>query len=224
MLSESQTGFFITFEGSEGCGKSTQIGLLLENLRACGQKPLAVREPGGTPLGEQIRHILKHSDEGSTMTPETELLLFGASRAQLVREVIGPALAAGRVVISDRFFDSTTVYQGVARAIDPISVAAINRFAAGSRLPDVTFLLDMDSAQAFKRAMIRRTPEELADRMEQEPLAFYEAVRQGYLALAQAEPSRFCVLDATLPPSEIAGIIRTELYRRSHALFEGIRP
>ncbi len=224
MSAESQTGFFITFEGSEGCGKSTQIGLLLERLRVVGQDPLAMREPGGTPLGEQIRHILKHADEGVNMAPETELLLFAASRAQLVREVIAPALAEGRVVISDRFFDSTTVYQGVARAISPVAVAEINHFAAGPRRPDVTFLLDMDSALAFERAVSRRAPEELTDRMEQEPLAFYEAVRQGYLEVARQEPARFCVLDATRPPGDIAGQICAELNRRSHALFKGICP
>lgn len=223
MLEESQTGFFITFEGSEGCGKSTQIGLLLEKLRAAGLEPLAVREPGGTPVGEQIRHILKHTGEGVAMSPEAELLLFGASRAQLVREIIAPALAAGRVVISDRFFDSTTVYQGVARAIPATAVAQINQFALGSRRPDVTFLLDMDAGLAFSRAVSRRRPEDLADRMEQEPLAFYEAVRQGYLGVARTEPDRFCVLDASLAPGEIAQQILNELYRRSHALFEGIR-
>jgi len=223
MSAESQTGLFITFEGSEGCGKSTQIGLLVEELRTAGHNPLAVREPGGTALGEQIRHMLKHVTEGEAMAPETELLLFAASRAQLVREVIHPALEAGRVVISDRFWDSTTVYQGVARAISPDAVAQINRFAVGTCLPDVTFLLDMDSAESFARAVRRRSPDELADRMEQEPLAFYEAVRQGYLTLARAEPDRFCVLDATQSIEQIAGQIRTELYRRSHAIFEGIR-
>lgn len=223
MSAESQTGLFITFEGSEGCGKSTQIGLLVEELRTAGHNPLAVREPGGTALGEQIRHMLKHVTEGEAMAPETELLLFAASRAQLVREVIHPALAAGRVVISDRFWDSTTVYQGVARAISPDAVAQINRFAVGTCLPDVTFLLDMDSAESFARAVRRRSPDELADRMEQEPLAFYEAVRQGYLTLARAEPDRFCVLDATQSITQIAEQIRTELYRRSHAIFEGIR-
>jgi dTMP kinase len=223
MSAESQTGLFITFEGSEGCGKSTQIGMLVEKLRAQRRNPLAVREPGGTVLGEQIRHILKHVTDGGPMAPETELLLFAASRAQLVREVIQPALAEGRVVISDRFWDSTTVYQGVARAISPDAVEQINHFAVGSLRPDVTFLLDMDSAESFARAVSRRSPDELADRMEQEPLAFYEAVRQGYLTLARAEPHRFCVLDASQSIEQIAEQIHAELYRRSHAIFEGIR-
>src|SRR5690606_37892060 len=118
-------GFFISFEGSEGCGKSTQIRRLLEDLRQSGQTPVLVREPGGTPIGEHIRHLLQHAPEGDAMTPETELLLFAASRAQVVRETILPALAAGRVVISDRFLDSTTVYQGVARKIPADKVATI---------------------------------------------------------------------------------------------------
>src|SRR4030095_10370649 len=111
----SQTGFFISFEGSEGCGKSTQIRLLVELLSAAGKMPVLVREPGSTPIGESIRHLLQHSAEGRSMEPETALLLFAASRAQLVRQKILPALNAGRIVISDRFLDSTTVYQGVAR-------------------------------------------------------------------------------------------------------------
>ena len=135
MPQDSQTGFFVSFEGSEGCGKSTQIRLLVESLLAAGNTPVVVREPGGTPIGETIRHLLQHSVEGRAMKPETELLLFAASRAQLVRQEILPALQAGRIVISDRFLDSTTVYQGVARNIAPEIVESINRFAAGPRLP-----------------------------------------------------------------------------------------
>lgn len=216
----SQKGFFISFEGSEGCGKSTQIQFLAEHLTAAGREPLLVREPGGTPLGESVRHLLKHAAEGREMTPEAELLLFAASRAQLVRQTILPALEAGRVVISDRFLDSTTVYQGVARQIDAAEVAQINHFAAGARRPDVTYLLDMDAATAFARAR-RRSAE--PDRMEEEPLAFYEAVRQGYLALAAREPGRVCVLDASRAPEEIARAIQEDLHQRSHGLFEGSR-
>lgn len=214
----SQKGFFISFEGSEGCGKSTQIRLLTEYLQAQGRSHVVLREPGGTPIGETIRHLLKHSAEGREMTAETELLLFAASRAQLVRQTILPALAEGRVVITDRFLDSTTVYQGVARDIPAAEVEQVNRFAAGPRLPDVTYLLDMDSATAFARAKQRgATP----DRMEEEPPAFYEAVRQGYLALAAREPARIRVLDATLPPADLAREIQTDLAR--HGLFQGIR-
>ncbi|MBN8710629.1 MAG: dTMP kinase [Verrucomicrobia bacterium 61-8] len=216
MSSESHTGFFISFEGSEGCGKSTQIGLLMNALQEAGQPPLLVREPGGTPLGEQIRHLLKHAPEGKDMTPEAELLLFAASRAQLAREVIQPALAEGRIVISDRFLDSTTVYQGVARRIPGESVDLINQFAAGSRLPDVTFLLDMDPVAAMERARRRN---EVIDRLEQEPLEFFHAVRNGYLALAERHPDRICVIDASQAPSSVSTSIRQELQRRCHGLF-----
>jgi dTMP kinase len=222
MSAPSQTGFFISFEGSEGCGKSTQIRLLIETLAALGQEPLLVREPGGTPIGETIRHLLQHSDEGREMSPEAELLLFAASRAQLVRQTILPALAAGRVVISDRFLDSTTVYQGIARKISAENVAQINRFAAGPRLPDVTFVLDMNPSDAMGRLEERRAKEDARrDRMEEEPPAFYEAVRNGYLAIARAEPERLRVLDASQTPETIARAIRAELQR--HAIFQGIR-
>lgn len=215
-MSESPTGFFISFEGSEGCGKSTQITLLVNVLRADGSDPLLVREPGGTPLGEQIRHLLKHAPEGQNMTPEAELLLFAASRAQLAREIIQPALATGRIVISDRFLDSTTVYQGVARRIPGDAVDLINQFAAGSRLPDVTFLLDMDPVAAMERARRRN---EAADRLEQEPLDFFHAVRNGYLALAERHPDRICVIDASQDQSTVSTSIRQELQRRCHGLF-----
>lgn len=221
MSAPSQTGFFISFEGSEGCGKSTQIRLLLETLTASGLAPLLVREPGGTPIGESIRHLLQHAEEGREMSPEAELLLFAASRAQLVRQTILPALAGGRVVISDRFLDSTTVYQGIARQIPAETVAQINLFAAGPRLPDVTFVLDMHPGAAMNRLGQRRANGDATrDRMEEEPPAFYEAVRDGYLALAEAEPHRLRVLDATQPPETIAAAIRTELHR--HVLFQGI--
>lgn len=221
MSEPSQTGFFISFEGSEGCGKSTQIRLLIETLTALGLEPLLVREPGGTPIGETIRHLLQHSDEGREMSPEAELLLFAASRAQLVRQIILPALAAGRVVISDRFLDSTTVYQGIARRISVEHVAQINRFAAGPRLPDVTFVLDMNPAVAMSRLEVRRANGDAKrDRMEEEPPAFYEAVRNGYLAIAKAEPDRLRVLDASDAPETIAKTIRLELQR--HAIFQGI--
>ncbi|PTX93533.1 dTMP kinase [Spartobacteria bacterium LR76] len=216
MSSESPNGFFISFEGSEGCGKSTQIALLVNTLRNEGRDILLVREPGGTPLGEQIRHLLKHAPEGQNMTPEAELLLFAASRAQLAREIIQPALAAGRIVISDRFLDSTTVYQGVARRIPAETVDLINHFAAGDRLPDVTFLLDMDPVAAMARA---RSRNETIDRMEQEPLDFFHAVRHGYLALAERQPGRICVIDASQDPSAVSTSIRQELLQRCHGLF-----
>jgi dTMP kinase len=201
-------GVFISFEGSEGCGKSTQIQRLAERLRERGHRVLVTREPGGTEIGEQLRHLLQHSKAGHTMTPETELLLFTASRAQLVREVILPALAEGAIVVADRFLDSTTVYQGVARKLDASQVAAINGFAVGDVLPGITFVLDLDPEVA-RRRMKQRT---LAfDRMESQPDAFYEAVRAGYLALAKANPARVRLIDGAEPVEAIAAGIWEQL-------------
>lgn len=204
-------GLFISFEGSEGCGKSTQIELLAETLRGRGRDPLLVREPGGTPSGEVIRHLLQHAPEGSELTAEAELLLFAASRAQLVREVIRPALDAGRVVISDRFLDSTTVYQGIARRIPPEVTARINAFAVGVCMPTVTFLLDLDRSAALARLGGR---DRTADRIERESEEFFAAVRRGYLELAAHEVGRIHVLDASRPAQEIAEGILAVLEKR----------
>lgn len=195
----SPRGLFITFEGSEGCGKTTQIRLLAGVLRESGRKVLLVREPGGTDSGEIIRHLLQHAPEGAALKPEAELLLFAASRAQLVREVIVPALAAGRTVISDRFLDSTTVYQGVARKIAAGATQLINDFAVGECLPDITFLLDLDRASA-----LLRMEERSRDRIESESEEFFDAVRTGYLALAEREKTRIRVIDASRSVQEIA--------------------
>ncbi|MBL9152658.1 MAG: dTMP kinase [Verrucomicrobiales bacterium] len=188
-------GIFISFEGSEGCGKSTQIARLESRLRDVGIAVLRTREPGGTAVGERIRDLLQHAPEGAGMTSEAELLLFAASRAQLVREVIQPALDAGTWVIADRFLDSTTVYQGIGRGLGLEAVGAINAFAVGERLPDATFLLDMDAAVGHARAVASRG--DAPDRMEDQPLAFFETVRQGYLDLAKAHPQRIHVIDAS---------------------------
>jgi dTMP kinase len=196
-------GVFISFEGSEGCGKSTQIQRLADRFRQAGHRVLMTREPGGTEIGEQLRHLLQHSKAGYAMAPETELLLFTASRAQLVREVITPALAEGTMVLADRFLDSTTVYQGVARRLDPAQVSAINRFAVGSVLPDATFVLDLDPVEA-RRRMSQRT---LVDRMESQPPEFYQAVRNGYLALARENPQRVHLLDGNEPIETLASRI-----------------
>lgn len=189
-------GIFVSFEGSEGCGKSTQIRLLADRLKNLGHEVILTREPGGTEIGEQLRHLLQFSKAGHRMASETELLLFTASRAQLVREVIAPALDAGTMVLADRFLDSTTVYQGVARKLDPAEVAAINRFAVGNTLPDITFVLDLDPTLARERLKHRPAPAGAPDRMENQPPAFFEAVRAGYLQLAQDHPARVRLLDA----------------------------
>ncbi|MEO6847334.1 MAG: dTMP kinase [Chthoniobacterales bacterium] len=215
-----QRGIFITFEGSEGCGKSTQITRLGETLKQTGKRILMLREPGGTELGEQIRHLLKYFHTASGMFPETELLLFAASRAQLVREVIEPALSEGCIVLSDRFMDSTTVYQGVARKIDASTVETINAFAVGSCLPELTFLLDMDAEVAFQRTLRRpRSLDAPKDRMEQEPLSFYHAVREGYLALAKKEPKRIKIINSERPVTEVQEVIRQTLHEQVHGLF-----
>jgi dTMP kinase len=209
-------GLFVTFEGSEGCGKSTQIRRLSEVLRADGREVVSLREPGGTPVGERIRHLLQHDDQAEAMTPETELLLFAASRAQLVREVIRPALDRGAIVLCDRFLDSTSVYQGVARALGQKDVASINAFAVGGTLPDLTLVLDLDASEGRRRASLRGGPQ---DRMEKEDPVFYEAVRKGYLALALGEPGRFCVIDASGDEEEVAASIGSVIKERCHGFF-----
>lgn len=196
----SKKGLFITFEGSEGCGKSTQIALLAEHLRSMGLDPLLLREPGGTASGEAIRHLLQHAPEGEALTPEAELLLFAASRAQLVREVIQPALSDGRIVICDRFMDSTTVYQGVARRIPAEDTARINAFAVGGCLPDITFLLDVDRSAARMRMLAGQRK---LDRIERESEDFFESVRAGYLQVAENNLFRIHKIDASQSPADV---------------------
>ena len=196
-------GLFITFEGSEGCGKSTQVQRLASRLEREGRPFLLTREPGGTAIGEKIRHLLQFAPESAAMFPETEVLLFEASRSQLVREVIGPARDRGMLVISDRFFDSTTVYQGVARKLDPATIEQLNRFAVGECRPDITFLLDVDVATAHARMLRRVRPVSAPDRMEQEPLEFYERVCAAYRELATREPERVKLIDGARSANEI---------------------
>jgi len=190
----AKAGLFITFEGSEGCGKSTQIARLAERLRGVGREVVQLREPGGTTIGEKIRELLQYDASASAMTPEAELLLFAASRAQLVREVIRPALKRGAIVLCDRFLDSTTVYQGVARSLKESAVECINDFAVDGTFPDLTLLLDLDAAEGRRRASARKGP---VDRMEQEKEEFYESVRRGFLELARSNPERIAVIDGS---------------------------
>jgi dTMP kinase len=190
---------FITFEGSEGCGKSTQVQLLATRLEILGVPFLITREPGGTPIGESIRELLQFAPQSAGMTPETEVLLFEASRSQLVREVIKPALESGKCVIADRFFDSTTVYQGVARQLDRKVVRQLNAFAVGDCVPDITFLLDVDLTTTQERMKGPRRP----DRMEQQSVEFYEQVRDGYLELAKWQRDRVVVIKGWQAPHDI---------------------
>ena len=194
-------GRFISFEGSEGCGKSTQIKRLCERLQGIGHEVLLTREPGGTELGECIRDLLQHAPEGENMTSESELLLFSASRAQLVRRVIKPKINAGAYVLADRFHDSTTIYQGIARGLGEEIVSVMNDFAVGDCLPDCTFLLDISVVEGRERIRARSGGQE--DRMEREPDSFFEKVRVGYLELANNNPERFVLLDASKPADEL---------------------
>ena len=187
------SGLFITFEGTEGCGKSTQIAALANRLRQAGATISQTREPGGTALGEAVRKLLQQGAGDECMTPEAELFLFAASRAQLVHEYILPAVTRGEVVLCDRFMDSTTVYQGVARKMDPEAVASINRFAVGNARPDLTILIDLPPDVGMDRVRARGK----LDRIEQEAIEFFEAVRAGYLRLAESEPQRFLVFDGS---------------------------
>ena len=194
-------GRFISFEGSEGCGKSTQIKRLCERLQGTGHEVLLTREPGGTELGECIRDLLQYAPEGEDMTSEAELLLFAASRAQLVRRVIEPKINSGAYVLADRFHDSTTIYQGIARGLGEEIVSVMNDFAVGHCLPDCTFLLDISVVEGRERIRSRSGGEE--DRMEREPDSFFEKVRVGYLELANNNPERFVLLDASKSADEL---------------------
>jgi dTMP kinase len=216
-------GVFITFEGSEGCGKSTQAKRLAARLEQAGLQVLSTREPGGTPIGEKIRDLLQFAPESFAMTAETELLLFEASRSQLVREIIRPALEQGSVVISDRFFDSTTVYQGVARKLEPDTVEKLNDFAVGGDRPDLTIVLDVDVATARARMLRRVRPVQALDRMEQEPVEFYERVGEGYRDLARREPARVRLLDGARSPDEIEDEIWREVSQRFPALIPSLK-
>jgi dTMP kinase len=200
-LKHSPSGKLISFEGSEGSGKSTQIALLAQHLQLLGREVLTTREPGGTEIGEQIRNIIVHNSKGDEMCAETELFLFAASRAQLVREVIAPALLENKIVLTDRFLDSSTVYQGIARNLASDPVQQINHFAVGNVMPDLTLILDVPTEVSLER--IRRRASDLPDRMERENIEFFAKVREGYLLLAQSIPQRFHVVDGTLPEAEI---------------------
>jgi dTMP kinase len=205
---------FITFEGSEGCGKTTQVQRLAARLKRSGIPHLLTREPGGTPIGETIRELLQFAPHNSAMTAKTELLLFEASRSQLVRETIKPALERGLCVIADRFFDSTTVYQGAARKLDREMVEHLNAFVVGDCVPDITFVLDADAATAASRMQKPRK----ADRMEQQPAEFYERVREAYRELAAHEPKRVVLIDGARNAEQIENEIWETLSSRFPAL------
>ena len=189
-------GLFITFEGTEGCGKSTQVELLARRLTALGHRVRTLREPGGTPIGEEIRTTLKHSKNNEAMTAEAELLLMNASRAQLVLEVIRPALADGEIVLCDRFYDSTTAYQGYGRGLDLALVKSVIDFAVGDTRPNLTLLLHVPPEVSAERLRSRQATLPFArDRLEEADRHFFDRVAKGFQAAAAAEPDRIRVVD-----------------------------
>ena len=197
----THAGTFITFEGVEGSGKSTQLGLLAKRLELADVRIRCLREPGGTSVGEAIRRILL-DPEHLGLDARAELLLYEASRAQLVAEVIEPALQAGDVVLCDRFFDSTTAYQGYARGLPLEEVARLNEAATGVLTPDLTIVIDVDPALVLERAC---DASGAPDRLELEDVAFHQRVREGFLAIARAEPQRVVVVDGEGPVEAVAG-------------------
>ena len=201
-------GLFITFEGSEGCGKSTQVELLAQRLRSVGHRVRVVREPGGTPIGEEIRHTLKHSQDNVAMTAEAELLLLNASRAQLVREIIRPALASGEMILCDRFYDSSIAYQSYGRGLDLKMVKAVIAIAVGDTHPDLTLLLQVPPETAAERLQVRQsTSPPVRDRMEEAGASFFKRVAEGYQAVAAAEPKRVRPVDASADANTVSAAI-----------------
>ena len=198
---QAHPGLLITFEGGEGCGKSTQARLLYQKLQRHNVPSLLTKEPGGTPLGNKIRSVLKVK-RGFTISPLSELFLFSACRSQLIRDVITPALDAGHVVVCDRFSDSTTVYQGLARGLDTSLIVSINVAATGGLKPDVTVLLDILPEQGLLR---KRKIDQ--DRFDSEEISFHRKIREGYLNLAAQEPNRWLVLQAGLPVNKLSQLI-----------------
>lgn len=190
-------GKFITFEGIEGSGKSTQVKLLVKYLESRNIPYLSTREPGGTPIAEAIRKILL-DPACSEMLPETELLLYNASRAQHTGELILPALKAGKIVICDRYYDSTYAYQGAARELDTDIIDTLTRYATFDTVPELTILLDLPVEQGLARITARSL-----DRLEQEDISFHEKVRQQFLFIAKKQASRYLVLDGSQAPEEL---------------------
>jgi len=203
-------GLFITFEGGDGSGKSTQAGLLAQWLTEQGRTVVRTREPGGSEVGVEIRNLVLH--HRGHIDPRAEALLYAADRAHHIATVVRPALERGDVVIQDRYFDSSVAYQGAGRVLDAKEIRDLSLWATESLLPDVTVLLDLDENVARTRLDAADKP---FDRLENEKAEFHSRVRAGFLALAKAEPKRFLVLDATQPIDELAQAIRS---RVSHEL------
>jgi len=205
------SGLFLSFEGGEASGKSVQAQRLAEWIRAQRREVVSVREPGSTPVGERVRDVVLHAQE-IPLAPNAQALLYSTARAQLVRDVIRPALASGKVVIVDRFFDSTLAYQGYGHGADLAQLRAVTEFAVGNTRPDKTFLLDLPVEVAEGRATSRK-PGRQWDRFESETRAFHERVRAGYLRLATDEPDRFAVIRADRDEDAVAADIRRVVER-----------
>jgi dTMP kinase len=201
-------GLFISFEGIEGAGKSTQVGLLMKWLESRRTQAILVREPGGTVLGEKIRELLLSRGQGG-MDPWAELCLYEAARAQLVQEVIEPALAAGTLVVADRYADASEAYQGGGRRLGVARVRTLSREVTRARTPHRTYLLDLDPRLGLER--IRAGRGSNLDRLESEPLSFHLRVRKTYLAIASRERDRFRVFDASRPVADLFELIRADL-------------
>jgi dTMP kinase len=206
MPASERPGLFLTFEGGDGSGKSTQSALLESWLVEQGRTVVSTREPGGTEVGDEIREIVLH--RRGHIVPRAEALLYAADRAHHVATVVRPALARGDIVLQDRYLDSSVAYQGVGRELEADEIRKLSLWAAEGLLPDITVLLDLDVAIGRDRLDESRTR---YDRLESEAAEFHARVRDAYLALAAAEPERFLVLDATLPVDELAALIRSRV-------------
>jgi len=202
---------FITLEGPDGSGKSTHVGPLVEFLRQQGYPVLTTREPGGTLISDQVRAVLLNRMENTAMQPRTEILLFLAARAQLVEEVIRPRLAAGDIILSDRYADSTLAYQGYGHGVDRDLLRQLLNFATGSLWPDLTILLDVDVEIGLRRRQVSGCE---WNRLDAYTLAFHQRVRQGYLELAQRDPARWVTIDASQPADQVQAELRAVILER----------
>jgi dTMP kinase len=211
-------GFFISFEGGEGAGKSTQIARLAAKLRAKGYDLVVTREPGGSPGAEAVRHVIL-SGAAEPFGPEMEALLFAAARSDHVEQLIAPAIARGSIVLCDRFLDSSRVYQGGAGDLDPGFMTALERVAVNGTIPDLTLIFDIDPAEGLKRANARRG-EETPDRFEKETLAVHQRRREAFLAIARSEPERCVVIDASASPDEVEHAVTAAVFAALEARSE----